>query len=204
MAAIHLLPNTLLFMKTKLMPLLSAVLFLAACSKTDLEEQSLRDVSFAKKSAGIEVQQIGLKVFGAVAAAEVSAYDPDTKKLFVVNNTNGNNRISVLDLTNPANPVDLTDILLGSGAVNSVAVSNGRLAAAIEASNKQMPGSVNVYSTTDYAVLANITVGALPDMVTFSPDGRYILTANEAEPSDDYLTDPEGSVSIIDTGMVML
>src|SRR5690606_33362421 len=84
-----------------------------------------------------------------------------------------------------------------SGAVNSVSVSNGLLAAAVESTNKQAPGKVTVYNTDSYAEVKSIQTGALPDMVTFSPDGNLILTANEGEPSSDYSNDPIGSVSII-------
>jgi hypothetical protein len=43
-----------------------------------------------------------------------------------------------------------------------------------------------------------MTIGSQPDMLTFTPDGQTVLVANEGEPSDDYQTDPEGSISIID------
>ena len=41
----------------------------------------------------------------------------------------------------------------------------------------------------------SVDVGALPDMLTFTPDGAKILVANEGEPDGDI--DPDGSVSII-------
>jgi hypothetical protein len=37
-------------------------------------------------------------------------------------------------------------------------------------------------------------------MITFSPDGNFIMTANEGEPKRHLLIDPEGSVSIIGGG----
>lgn len=143
-----------------------------------------------------EVADIDL---GGTAAAEISAYDPISKRLFTVNNEKAA-IVDVLDLSAfPAvtklKPIDVSSL---GGVANSVAVSDGKLAIALEATNKQANGSVIVLNTSTLAVIRQITVGALPDMVTFSPDGRFIVTANEGEPNADYSIDPEGTVSIID------
>jgi predicted extracellular nuclease len=87
----------------------------------------------------------------------------------------------------------------GAGA-NSVAVSNGLVAIAVEATNKTDPGKV-VFFKADGTFQNAVTVGALPDMLTFSPDGKKVLVANEGEPNSynqANSVDPVGSVSIID------
>lgn len=135
---------------------------------------------------------------GDAGAAEITAYCPETKRLFVVNN-GATNKIDVIGLDNLSNlaVIHSIDLTKYQGAVNSVAVHDGLLAAAIESGNKQEPGKVVVFKTKNYAEVKVIPVGALPDMVTFSPDGKFILTANEGEPSTDYANDPVGTVSII-------
>ena len=131
-------------------------------------------------------------------AAEIVAFDPATDRLFVVNALDA--VVEVLDASDPASPVKETEIdVTALGAVaNSIDVSDGVLAVAIEADPKTDPGVVAFYDTTTLAAIHDVAVGALPDMVTFTPDGGRVLVANEGEPSDDYLTDPPGSVSVID------
>ena len=144
------------------------------------------------------IGEIGSIDVGDLGAAEISAFDPVTKRLFIVNNSTVN-KIDVVDLSNPANPVYIQSISLTAygGYVNSLDIHDGKLAAAIEAIVKQDPGKVVVFDCNTYNEIKVIPVGALPDMITYSPDGKFILTANEGEPNDTYTIDPIGSVSII-------
>ena len=134
-------------------------------------------------------------------AAEIVSYDAATRRAFVVNAQQAT--VDVLDLQNLNKPrlvasIDVDPSGLGLVA-NSVDVANGILAVALEADPQTDPGFVAFYSTTDFAAPLNVVgVGVLPDMVTFTPDGRYALTANEGQPNDDYSIDPEGSISVID------
>lgn len=144
--------------------------------------------------------KIGEYAGGALGAAEITAYDPATKRLFVVNGANGT--VDVLDLTTPSAPTKVGTISVTTlgASVNSVAVHDGLVALAIEATVKTNPGVVALYKASDLSFLHSVTVGALPDMLTFTPDGKKILVANEGEPNS-YgqvdSVDPEGSISII-------
>ena len=173
--------------------LFSSVLFILSCKKTATDITPIvltEDASTFKEISSLSI--------GGAGAAEISTYDPATKRLFTVNNST-NNQIDVIDFANPANPQKIAFINLSSygGGVNSLDVYDGKLAAALEASNKQALGKVVIFNTSSYSEIKVITVGSLPDMVTYSPDGNFILTANEAEPSTDYSSDPAGTVSII-------
>ncbi|HMO91778.1 MAG TPA: choice-of-anchor I family protein [Pirellulaceae bacterium] len=131
------------------------------------------------------------------SGAEIVVFEPVTKRAFVVNAFSG--KVDVLDLADIAKPnllfsIDVSDL---GAAANSVSVSNGMVAIAVEATNRTENGFVAFYDT-DGIRKSVVEVGALPDAVTFSPDGKWVLVANEGEPNADYTIDPEGSVSIID------
>lgn len=141
------------------------------------------------------------------SAAEITAYDPLNHQIFVANAATGS--MDVLDNTVPGEPTlirslsaagaqasDGSVVPEGSG-VNSVAVHEDWTALAVEPPDKTDPGWALFYSTSgDY--LGGVRVGPLPDMITVSPNGRHVFTANEGEPDEDFTVDPEGSVSIID------
>lgn len=149
----------------------------------------------------LTLSKIGGFEGGTPGAAEITAYDASSKRLFVVNGANGT--VDVLDLANPAAPTRLGTINISTlgASVNSVAVHGGLVALAIEGSPKTSAGQVALYRASDLTFLASTQVGALPDMLTFTPDGKRILVANEGEPNSygqSDSVDPEGSISVID------
>ena len=151
----------------------------------------------------VDLQKLGTYATGIFdeGAAEIVAYDPATVQAFVVNANDQS--VDVLDISDPTAPtlaatLDIGAIANGLGAANSIAVKNGLLAVAVEADPKQDAGIVAVYDTATLALQRTFPAGALPDALTFTPDGKKILVANEGEPNDDYSNDPEGSLTVID------
>ncbi|WP_242691625.1 choice-of-anchor I family protein [Desertivirga arenae] len=176
--------------------LLSAVVA-TSCKKDSESEETVTTDPIVPEDAAT-FKEVASQKLGGEAASEISAYDAKSKKLFVVNNE-GTTKVEVLDLSNFPNvtklqPIDFSTI---SGGANSVSVYDGKLAVALQAKTKTDNGSIAIIDASNLQEIKRVTVGALPDMVTFSPDGKYILSANEGEPNDDYSVDPKGSVSII-------
>lgn len=130
------------------------------------------------------------------AFSEISAFDAINNRIYATNsNQQGVLVLSLVD-ENTLDSVAFIDVS-AFGEPTSVAVNNGIVAVAVANPVVTDPGQILFYDAT-YTLLNSITVGALPDMVTFTSNGNYCLVANEGEPNDDYTIDPEGSISVID------
>ncbi|RYF67379.1 MAG: hypothetical protein EOO39_21370, partial [Cytophagaceae bacterium] len=140
--------------------------------------------------------------------AEISAYDPASSRIYTI----AGPAIEYYTISETVQLSAPTIVPFGftspAGTTilpNSVATRNGIVAVAYaivnSATNAQQPGVIAFYTASTGGYINHVTVGYLPDMVVFHPDGTKVLSANEGEPNsygqgDSF--DPEGSVSIVD------
>ena len=140
--------------------------------------------------------------------AEIVVWHQASSSILVINAKDASMLTSAA-LDSPLNASNLSrrgrirvgrDVSIAAGGVNSVAVSGSLMAVAVEHDDKQADGVIAFYTLDGDGKAAfqkQVAAGPLPDSVAFTPDGAYLLVANEGEPSDDYTRDPEGSVTLI-------
>ena len=153
--------------------------------------------------APIPSNQIELNYIGSfdpsgasTSTCEIVVHDAVSQRLFTTSAVAG--YLDIIDFSNPTNLSVINSVNINPyGGVTSDAVKNGIVAVASPNADETLNGSV-IFFDTNGTFLKQVTVGALPDMITFSPDGTKVMTANEGQPNIDYSIDPEGSVSIID------
>ena len=149
--------------------------------------------------------------------SEINAFDPVGQRIYVVNPANS--RLDVINASNPSAPTNGGTVnfvadcaaLQTSGCPvagsepNSVAIFGTLIGVAISNATRTNNGHAVFYELQGAAVprfLVSLEVGAVPDAITFTEDGKYALTANEGEPNAAYTIDPLGSVSIIEVARI--
>lgn len=150
-------------------------------------------------------------------AAEIVQYHAATQTVYAINSAAESPTVEIIDisglsaepLSNPMTSTNLTSTALALetsangidlDAPNSIAVHGDWMAVAVAADAHADNGVVLFYNGLNNnapAFVKAVTVGNLPDMVTFTPDGSKVIVANEGEPSGDYSVDPEGSIAVI-------
>ena len=179
--------------------------------------------------SALSVSLIGRGVLNAQSpegAAEIVAYHAQRQWIYAINSSGEQAVIDILPATSFAkealtpnaqgvvtttNLASVMTLMLNEhtpGDANSIAIDENAhlLAVAMAAKVTGENGHIAFYDISGDApsFIKNVAVGALPDMVTFSHDGKKVVVANEGEPAGDYSVDPEGSISIIDvTGGVI-
>jgi hypothetical protein len=84
------------------------------------------------------------------------------------------------------------------GTPNSIAIRHGLVAATFNATPGQVDGWLCLFDARSRALTTTLQVGATPDMVAFTPDGRRLLVVNEGErslPAGPAQIDPPGSTA---------
>lgn len=156
------------------------------------------------KAAPVASNQIQLNYIGSfdpsgnsTSSTEIVVHDPATQRLFTISSLT--DVFDIINFSNPNTPTVIQTVnMLPYGGITSIAVKNGIIAVASpNGTNPQGNGKV-VFFDINGVFLKQLEVGVLPDMITFTPDGTKVMTANEGEPNDAYTVDPEGSISIID------
>jgi hypothetical protein len=176
-----------------------AVVVVATCVAAPASADSSHWKRRHQERALLELGVLGTYSTGlGEASSEIAAYDKQSRRVFVTNAVS--RTVDIVDVRNPAAPARIERIDVSVlGIPNSVSIDGGLVAVAIEAPVKTDAGLVAFYDSNG-AAIAQVRVGSQPDMLTFTHDGKYVVVANEGEPSGyggATDVDPEGMVSII-------
>ena len=181
------------------------------------QDYTLKTEGFENDNA-VALKKLGSYVTGVSnsegGVAEIVSYDSVNNNAWVVNGATGKlDIISLVNITSavsgrmPARSLDIKALASEAapdfdyGDMTSVSVNSklGLVAVALQDASYDKNGYVAILNTKG-ELLVMLPAGNQPDMVTFTPDGSTILTANEGEPRygiANGITDPAGSVTII-------
>lgn len=129
-------------------------------------------------------------------SSEISAFDRRRGELWTIGGTG----IQVLGWEGSQVTASAPFTCPNVGTPNSIAIDRGLVAATFNATAGQIDGWLCLFDAKTRQLIATLQVGATPDMVAFTPDGRRLLVVNEGErslPAGPSQIDPPGSISIV-------
>lgn len=192
-------------MKFKSLAALTAGITIALSSLGAKAETMLHMQATSRYDSGVQNEDGG--------TTEIVAYNADNQKYYVINGTT--KQIEVVALPNTASfttlkaekSINLEEGLkkikptFTYGDVTSISINTElkTIVAAVQAAGTNDNG-LAVFLNYDGVIQHVVEAGKQPDMITFTPDGKKALVANEGEPREGYdkAVDPEGSVTVID------
>lgn len=150
---------------------------------------------------------------GDGGVAEIVKYNPDNQKMYMVSGAfQGVDVVSLKKVVSGEinnfsleKRIDIETLASAhgftSGDITSIDVNTARdlVAVSVQASGYKDNGSI-VFLDYDGNYITHVAAGVQPDMVVFTKDGNYVLSANEGEPREGYdggAVDPKGSVTIV-------
>lgn len=197
--------------KTKILTGLLTLSMISSTAMTTLNAQDNR-TSFNNTMHEIANYNTNAGADGDGGVAEIVKYNKYNQTMYLVsgktqsvhivnlNNVNSNSN-TTLEATKT---VTLESIGINdAGDITSVDVSPDGKEIAIAIQHKDYDKNGYIARFDANGQLINIhEAGIQPDMITYSPDGSLILTANEGEPRQGYeagTVDPKGSITALDT-----
>lgn len=140
--------------------------------------------------------------------AEIIRYNRDNGRFYLINGSSQPATVDIVNLKDGVNPEkehsinvetlsETDDFKYGDLTSVDINTATKKVAVAVQEEDAMKQGKVLVLNY-EGELLSSYPTGIQPDMVKFTDDGRYIITADEAEPRT-MDGDPEGSVTIIDT-----
>lgn len=133
------------------------------------------------------------------SAAEIVSYQKSTGLIYVVNGAAPS--VDVVRFTG-TKAVRIAQLeLMAAESPTSVATHGPYIAVAVhDIGRADRQGKIIIFNS-DHKRIREVPAGFLPDMVTFTPDGNFILVANEGEPNTHQALgkkiDPVGSLTLI-------
>ncbi|WP_391558697.1 choice-of-anchor I family protein [Robertmurraya sp.] len=178
------------------------------------EAQILQEESVNGKLSYIGNYQTGMSNKDG-GIAEIVKYNKDNQKMYLVNGAAQSvDIVSIANMTSNKKTEFKIDTRLditamgqahgfASGDITSIDINTNEkiIAIAVQGATYKDHGSI-VILNYEGKYIKHFEAGVQPDMVTFSHDYKYLLSANEGEPREGYAvagaTDPKGSITIID------